>query len=160
SFARYGWCASIRGVEGGGTVEGLPGYTFTTDSGEFALKCPTEIAITDRLEMELSKFGFIPFCHQRYSDTAVFFSVNTVQKSRLYDSPEANENARLTVQLPIIFAASRFAHYLMTLTRDKIGSFMSATQMEAFLNSWIKQYVLDDDHGSNELKAKFPLRQA
>lgn len=50
AFSKYGWTAAIRGVEGGGRVGGLPTHTFKTDEGDVALKCPTEIAITDRRE--------------------------------------------------------------------------------------------------------------
>src|SRR5262249_5107087 len=63
AFAQYGWCAAIRGVEGGGKVEGLPFHMFRTDDGDQALKCPTEVAITDRREKELNDLGFISLCH-------------------------------------------------------------------------------------------------
>ncbi|HWS55034.1 MAG TPA: type VI secretion system contractile sheath large subunit, partial [Pyrinomonadaceae bacterium] len=59
AFAKHKWTAAIRGVEGGGIVEGLPAHTFRTDEGDVALKCPTEIAITDRREKELNDLGFI-----------------------------------------------------------------------------------------------------
>ncbi|HEY6372829.1 MAG TPA: type VI secretion system contractile sheath large subunit [Candidatus Sulfotelmatobacter sp.] len=160
SFARYGWCAAIRGVEGGGLVEGLPTYTFAADDGEVALKCPTEIGITDRREAELSKAGFIPLVHAKNTDYAAFFTVNTVSKPRPYESPEAAENARLSVQLPYIFAVSRFAHYISCIARDKIGSFMSRNDLERFMNRWIANYVRSDDNTVMEAKAKYPLREA
>ena len=160
AFAMYGWCAAIRGVEGGGLVEGLPAHTFRTDEGDVALKCPTEIAITDRREKELADLGFIPLVHCKGTDYAAFFSVNSAQKPKLYDKDAANANARLSTQLPYILAVSRFAHYLKSMMRDKLGSFMSRSQCETFLNNWIKNYTISDDDAPAVIKAKNPLREA
>jgi type VI secretion system protein ImpC len=160
AFARHEWCAAIRGVEGGGLVEGLPAHTFTTDDGDIATKCPTEIAITDRRENELSKLGFIPLCHYKGTDTAIFMAAQSAQKPQIYLDDEANANARLSTQLQYILACSRFAHFLKVMMRDKIGKFMSRDECESFLNKWISQYVLLDDMASQDLKAKFPLREA
>ncbi|ADW70800.1 type VI secretion system contractile sheath large subunit [Granulicella tundricola] len=160
SFARSGWCSAIRGVEGGGLVEGLTAHNFTTDEGDVALKCPTEVTITDRREKELADQGFVPLVHCKGTDKAAFFSVQTVNKPKLYDKPEANANARLSAQLPYIMAMSRFAHYLKAMMRDKIGSAMSRVEAEKFLNQWVNQYVLADDTGSAAAKAKRPLREA
>jgi type VI secretion system protein ImpC len=112
AFAKYGWCAAIRGAEGGGAVEGLPAHTFRTTSGDLSLKCPTEVAITDRREKELNDLGFIALCHKKNSDVAVFFGGQTTNKSKLYNTNEANANARISAMLPYVLAASRFAHYL------------------------------------------------
>jgi len=160
SFAQYHWCVAIRGVEGGGLVEGLPTHTFRTDEGEVALKCPTEIAITDRREKEFSDLGFIPLVHCKGTDYAAFFGAQSTNKPAKYDSDFANANARLSTQLQYLFAVSRFAHYLKAMMRDKIGSFMSRTECEGFLNKWISNYVLLDDTAGQELKAKYPLREA
>ncbi|MGE5451687.1 MAG: type VI secretion system contractile sheath large subunit [Acidobacteriota bacterium] len=160
AFENYGWCAAIRGVEGGGLVEDLPTHTFKTDDGEVALKCPTEIAITDRREKELSDLGFVPLVHCKNTDYAAFFGAQSVQKSKKYDNPAANANAALAAQLQYIFSVCRIAHYLKAMMRDKIGSFASAGNVETFLNSWIGQYVLADDSASHEAKAKYPLREA
>jgi type VI secretion system protein ImpC len=160
AFALYGWCAAIRGVEGGGLVEGLPSHTFRTDEGDVALKCPTEIAITDRREKELADQGLVPLVHCKGTDYAAFFSVQSAQKPKLYDKDSANASARLSAQLPYIFAVSRFAHYLKSMMRDKIGSFMSRTQCETFLNNWIRNYAIADDDAPAALKAKNPLREA
>ena len=154
SFAQYGWCASIRGVEGGGLVEGLPAHNFHTDEGDVALKCPTEVAITDRREKELADQGFVPLVHCKGTDYAAFFSVQTAQKPKLYDKEAANANARLSTQLPYILAVSRFAHYLKAMMRDKIGSFMSRTECERFLNQWIINYVTPDDIGLGQRKGQ------
>jgi type VI secretion system protein ImpC len=160
AFAQYGWCAAIRGVEGGGLVEGLPTHNFTTDSGDVALKCPTEAPVTDRREKELADLGFIPLVHCKGTDYAAFFSVQSGQKSKVYDSEAANANARLSTQLPYILAISRFAHYLKSMMRDKLGSFMSRTDCERFLNQWIVNYVTPDDTASATVKASHPLRDA
>lgn len=160
AFAKHGWCAAIRGVEGGGLVEGLPTHTFTTDDGEVALKCPTEIAITDRREKELADLGFIPLVHCKGTDYAAFFSTQSVQKAKEYDTDTANANARLSNQLQYIMATSRFAHYLKSMVRDKIGSFASRADCQHFLSRWIDQYVLASDDATQEMKAKYPLREA
>ena len=160
AFALYGWCAAIRGVEGGGLVEGLPTHAFRTDDGDVALKCPTEIAITDRREKELADLGFIPLVHCKGTDYAAFFGVQSAQKPRKYDQESANANARLSTQLPYIFAVSRFAHYLKAMMRDKIGSFMSRSECQTFLNRWIMNYVAGSDSVSSTIKAQRPLRDA
>jgi type VI secretion system protein ImpC len=160
SFAKYQWCASIRGVEGGGLVQGLPTHNFMTDEGDVALKCPTEIAITDRREKEFSDLGFIPLVHCKNEDYAAFFGAQSAQKAKKYDLDAANANARLSTQLQYILAVSRFAHYLKAMMRDKIGSFMSRSECEQFLTQWLNQYVLGGDLGGPELKARKPLSQA
>ncbi len=160
SFSLYGMCVAMRGVEGGGLVEGLPTHSFKTDEGDVATKCPTEIPITDRREKELADLGFLPLVHCKGTDYAAFFSVQSCQKPKIYDSDSANANARLATQLPYIMAMSRFAHYLKSMMRDKIGSFMARGEAEEFLNRWIKQYVTENDNASPEIKAKRPLREA
>jgi type VI secretion system protein ImpC len=160
AFSNYGWCAAIRGVEGGGMVEGLPAHTFRTDEGDVALKCPTEIAITDRREKELADQGFVPLVHCKGTDYAAFFSVQSAQKPKVYDKEAANANARLSAQLPYILAMSRFAHYLKAMMRDKIGSFMTRNDCQRFLNTWISQYVCADDNATQSVKAQLPLREA
>ncbi|WP_374592168.1 type VI secretion system contractile sheath large subunit [Aquabacterium sp.] len=160
AFESYGWCAAIRGVEGGGLVEDLPTHTFKTDDGEVALKCPTEISITDRREKELSDLGFVPLVHCKNTDYAAFFGAQSAQKAKKFETDAANANAVLSAQMQYIFAVSRVAHYLKAMMRDKIGSFASAGNVEEFLNRWISQYVLLDDGASQEAKAQFPLREA
>lgn len=160
AFAKYSWCAAIRGVEGGGKVEGLPTHTFSTDEGEIALKCPTEVAITDRREKELADLGFIPLVHCKGTDYAAFFSTQATQKAKSYHSDDANANAKLSSQLQYIMAVSRFAHYIKAMMRDKIGSFMSASDAQRFLNTWIMKYVTEDNEATAAVKAEFPLREA
>jgi type VI secretion system protein ImpC len=162
AFAQYGWCAAIRGVEGGGAVTGLPVFTYSTDAaGKLrALQCPTELSITDRREKELSDLGFIPLCHKKSSDLAAFFGAQTAGKPKKYNLEQANSNARLSALLPYVLSASRFAHYLKVIMRDKIGSFMTRENVEQYLNNWIADYVLVNDNAPQSIKAQFPLREA
>ena len=141
-------------------MSGLPTHTFKTDEGDIALKCPTEIAITDRREKELSDLGFIALCHCQGTDYAAFFGGATSQKAALYNTPQANANANVSAQLPYVLAASRFAHYLKVIMRDKVGSFTTRAGVEAFLNEWISEYVLINDDAPQSAKAKYPLSEA
>lgn len=160
AFAQYSWCAAIRGVEGGGDVRGLPTHTFRTDEGDIALKCPTEIAITDRREKELNDLGFISLVHCKNTDFAAFFGGQTANKPKLYNTNEANANSRISAMLPYVLAASRFAHYIKVIMRDKIGSFMTRSNVSEYLNKWISSYVLLSDSATQSEKARFPLRDA
>lgn len=160
AFSHYKWTAAIRGVEGGGIVEGLPSFTFKTTDGDIALKCPTETAITDRREKELSDLGFIALCHCKGTDYAAFFGIQTAQKPKVYNEDDANANATLSARLSYILAASRFAHYIKVIMRDKVGTFMTRENVEKYLNTWIASYVVINDNASQPVKAKFPLREA
>ncbi|QEK39134.1 type VI secretion system contractile sheath large subunit [Candidatus Nesciobacter abundans] len=160
AFAKFGWTAAIRGVEGGGLVENLPAYTFKTQYGDIALKCPTETIITDRREKELSDLGFITICHNKGTDKAVFFGSQSTQKPKEYNLPEATSNALISSRLPYMLNVSRFAHYIKMIMREKIGSFASAEDIETYLNTWIAQYVFLSDTGSQGIKSRYPLREA
>lgn len=161
SFKQYGWCTSIRGVESGGAVEGLPTHTFPSDDGGTDMKCPTEIAISDRREAELAKAGFMPLVHRKNSDFAAFIGAQSLHKPQEYDDPDATANANLGARLPYLFAVCRFAHYLKCMVRDKVGSFKSANAMQMELQDWILQYVDGDpDHSSEATKAQHPLSAA
>ena len=160
AFAKTGFCTAIRGAEGGGKVENLPTHVFTSDDGDLDAKCPTEIGITDRRELELSNLGFLPLCHYKNTDYAVFFGAQTTQKPKKYDRPEATANAAISARLPYIMATSRFAHYLKVMGRDKIGSFMEASNVETWLNRWIQNYVNPNVDAGQDMKARFPLREA
>jgi type VI secretion system protein ImpC len=160
AFSRHGFCTAIRGAEGGGKVDNLPPHIFQSDDGDMDAKCPTEIGITDRREYELSNLGFLPLCHYKNQDFAVFFGAQTTQKAKEYDRPDATANAKISARLPYIMATGRFAHYLKVMARDKIGSFMEAADCEVWLNRWIKNYVNTNENAGAESKAKFPLREA
>jgi len=161
SFKLYGWCSRIRGVESGGAVEGLPVHTFPTDDGGVDMKCPTEIAISDRREAELAKNGFMPLIHKKNSDFAAFIGAQSLQKPAEYDDPDATANANLAARLPYLFATCRFAHYLKCIVRDKIGSFKEREDMQKWLQSWIYNYVDPNPAMSDDLdKARKPLAAA
>lgn len=161
AFKQYGWCTTIRGVESGGMVEGLPVHTFPTDDGGVDMKCPTEIAITDRRESELAKNGFMPLSHWKNTDYAVFVGAQSLHKPAEYDDADATANANLGARLPYLFATTRFAHYLKCIVRDKVGSFKERADMEKWLNNWIMQYVEPDpSNASDEAKARRPLAAA
>ncbi|MFP2431135.1 type VI secretion system contractile sheath large subunit [Enterobacter ludwigii] len=160
AFEEYGWCTAIRGVEGGGLVDALPTYKYTSISGERVVQCPTEIAITERREKELAELGFIPLVYYKGTEKGVFFSVNTPNKPRQYDSEQANANARLAVQLQYIMAISRFAHYIKIIMRNKLGGFTTQLKCQNHLQKWINKYILSEDDAPLKYKAKFPLRDA
>ena len=161
SFKLYGWCSRIRGIESGGAVEGLPTHTFATDDGGQDMKCPTEIAISDRREAELAKNGFMPILHRKNSDFAAFIGAQSLQKPAEYDDPDATANANLSARLPYLFACCRFAHYLKCIVRDKIGSFKEREAMQKWLQRWIMNYVDGDPVNSSEIvKAQKPLADA
>lgn len=160
AFAQHSWCAAIRGVEGGGAVEKLPDHIFQTAAGDKAMKCPTEVAITDRREKELDALGFIALVHKKNEGLAVFFGGQTANRPTTYNTAEANANARISAMLPYVLAASRFAHYIKVIMRDKVGSFMTRDNVRAYLNTWIADYVLVNDNAPQEIKAQYPLREA
>ncbi len=161
SFKLYGWCSRIRGVESGGAVEGLPTHTFPSDDGGVDMKCPTEIAISDRREAELAKNGLMPLVHRKNSDFAAFIGAQSLQKPAEYDDPDATANANLAARLPYLFATCRFAHYLKCMVRDKVGAFKERHEMERWLNDWIMNYVDGDPANSSEhTKAEKPLAAA
>ena len=161
SFKLYGWCSRIRGIESGGAVEGLPTHTFPSDDGGVDMKCPTEIAISDRREAELAKSGFMPLIHKKNSDFAAFIGAQSLQKPFEYDDPDATANANLAARMQYMFACNRFGHYLKCIVRDKVGSFKERADMEKWLNNWIRNYVDGDPANSSEAtKAQKPLAAA
>jgi len=160
AFSKFGFCTAIRGAENGGKVENLPSHVFASDDGDMDTKCPTEVGITDRREFELSNQGFLPLLHYKNNDYAVFFGGQSTQKSKTYDRPEATRNAKISARLPYMMITSRFAHYLKVMARDKIGSSMEASNVEAWLDRWIQDYVNPNENAGQEMKNKFPLREA
>lgn len=163
SFAKYRWCPNIIGPQAGGTVENLPLHQYEA-MGELQTKIPTEIAISERREFELSEEGFIALTYRKDSDNACFFSANSAQKPKYFGtSPEAKDaelNYRLGTQLPYMFVTCRIAHYLKVLQREQLGSFKERADLEAELNKWINQYVADQDGVAPQIRARRPLRKA
>ncbi|MBC7501751.1 MAG: type VI secretion system contractile sheath large subunit [Herminiimonas sp.] len=159
AYAKHSWTTAIRGVEGGGKIVGMTAHTFKTDEGDVVLKCPTEVAITDRREKELNDLGFIAVVNSKGSNFAAFFGGQTVNKPKLYNLDSANANAALSSRLPYVLAASRFAHYIKVIMRDKVGSFQTRQGVEAFLNTWLSSYVLLSPNATQGEKARFPLAE-
>jgi type VI secretion system protein ImpC len=160
AFKTYGWCTQIRGAESGGVVEGLPCHTFGTDDGGVDMKCPTEIAITDRREAELSKAGLLPLIHWKNTDYAVFIGAQSLNQPKEFEDPDATANANLSARLPYMFAICRFAHYLKCMVRDKIGSFTTEADLQNYLSNWINRYVVNSNSASDQMKANYPLGAA
>ena len=159
AFAKHGWSTAIRGVEGGGKVSGMTAHSYKTDEGDVVLKCPTEVTITDRREKELNDLGFIAVVNSKGSDYSAFFGGQTTNKPKVYNLDSANANAALSSRLPYVLAASRFAHYLKVMMRDKVGSFQTAASVSGYLNDWLASYVLLSSNASQESKARFPLSE-
>ncbi len=168
TFAKSGWLAEIRGVKtgeaagsaGGGVVNGLPVHSFSTDKQGVVPKCSTDAMITDYQEQDLGELGFLPLCHCQGTELSVFYTNQSIQKAKKYDTPAATMNARISAMLQYILCASRFAHYLKVMARDKIGSFQEAGECEEYLHNWLQQYVTSDAEASPATKARFPLREA
>ena len=142
----------------------LPTHTFPTDDGGVDLKCPTEIAISDRREHELAKSGLIPIIHRKNTDKAAFIGAQSVYKPKKYfgeKGVEATASDNLSSRLPYMFAVSRFAHYLKCMVRDKIGSMKEKDELTIWLQTWINEYVDADPALSSEAqKARKPLAAA
>jgi len=164
AYKEYGWCTRIRGVQSGGEVLNLPTHTFPTDDGGVDLKCPTELAISDRREHELAKSGLIPIIHRKNTDKAAFIGAQSVYKPKKYEGKngiEATASDNLSARLPYMFAVSRFAHYLKCMVRDKVGATKEKEGLRLWLQEWITQYVDGDPlHSSESTKAKLPLADA
>jgi len=159
AFAKHSWTTAIRGVEGGGKISGMTAHLYKTDEGDKVLKCPTEVAITDRREKELNDLGFIAAVNSKGSDFAAFFGGQTVNKPKVYNLDAANANAALSSRLPYVLAASRFAHYIKVIMRDKVGSFQTRQSVENYLNTWLSSYVLLSPNATQGEKARFPLAE-
>lgn len=155
SFIQTGWFDSFSGLENGGVVNDLPVPLF--DAIEIP-KMSVDVCIPDQVERELSNLGFICLQHRRWTTDCVFYGRQTVHQPKKYWTKKASDNARLSTMLPHILAASRFAHYIKGILRDKIGSFQNRREMERYLNKWLGKYVVADATSSPVLKAKHPLR--
>jgi type VI secretion system protein ImpC len=163
SFAKFRWCPNIIGPQSGGAVEDLPVHLFES-LGELQAKIPTEVLITDRKEFELAEEGFISLTMRKGSDNAAFFSANSVQKPKNFpntkEGKEAETNYKLGTQLPYMMIINRLAHYIKVLQREQIGSWKERQDLERELNTWIRQYVADQENPPAEVRSRRPLRAA
>jgi type VI secretion system protein ImpC len=162
AFKEYRWCSRICGVESGGEVDNLPTHTFPTDDGGIDLKCPTEIAISERSEAELAKSGLMPLIHRKNTDRAAFIGAQSLMRPEPYqNNPEATASSNLAARLPYMFAVSRFAHYLKCMVRDKVGSYKEQEQLQKWMHNWIQDYVDGDPvNSTEETRACRPLADA
>src|SRR2546421_8118069 len=124
------------------------------------MKCPSETPITDRREKEMADQGFVPLVHCKGTANAAFFSVQSTQKAKKYQTDSATANARISAQLPYIFAVSRFAHYLKSMMRDKIGGFTSRGESQRLFKRRIHNYVVSNHDVGFAMKAKNPPKEA
>ncbi|KGE78759.1 MULTISPECIES: type VI secretion system contractile sheath large subunit [Halomonas] len=163
SFAKYRWAPNIIGPQSGGAVENLPVHTFEA-MGQVQSKIPTEVLVTDRREFEMAEEGFISLTMRKGSDNAAFFSANSVQKPKTFpNTPEGREaetNYKLGTQLPYVFIVNRLAHYIKVLQREQIGSWKERQDLERELNTWIRQYVADQENPPADVRSRRPLRAA
>ncbi len=160
SFAETGWFSNMIGPMNGGKVDNLPVYVYKDMDGEKLIKCPTEVAITDRREKELSENGCISLCYCKGADYSSFFSSQSLNKTLHYDKDSANANATLSTRFQYMLNTSRFAHYICCMMRDRIGTFTSTKELDAYFNTWIAQYVLWNGEDFPELLHKYPLKEA
>jgi len=163
SFAKYRWCTSIIGPQGGGAVKELPIHNFE-EMGTNRQKIPTEILISERREYELAKEGFIALNMRKGADDAAFFSANSIQKPKTYpnttEGQKAQTNYALSTQLPYMYITNRLSHYIKVMQRENIGTWKEAVDLELGLNDWIRQYVADMDNPMDGVRSRRPLRSA
>lgn len=158
SFKDNGWLVNIRGPRAGGKVENLPLHQFDAGRG-LQTKVPSESIISETREMEFANLGFIPLSYYKNSDYACFFSANSTQRAKLYNTPEATANSRINARMPYIFLASRIGHYLKVLQRENIGSVKDKKILEKELNSWLQTLVTTMNDPGPELMATHPLQE-
>lgn len=163
-FANVGWFGHIRGVPrnqiGGGLVADFPTIEFETDASGIANRPITDIVVTDSLERELSELGMIPLCQCYDLPYSAFYSNQSLQRSAKPSSRTLEFNAKLSGMLQHVLCASRVAHYIKVMIRDKVGSFISAEGCEAFLTQWLFRYTTGREDLDWEEQARYPLREA
>lgn len=159
AYRRFGWCTAVRGAENGGKVDNLPNYIYRNDARDVVQLCPAQVNLTDEREKELSDLGFLPLVHYKNAAHGVFMGAQTVHKPKIYTDPAATANAAISARLPYVMASSRITQYLKVIGRDRVGSNLSAADVEKSLDRWLHQYVNPNAIG-NEAKATHPLAEA
>ncbi|WP_041590106.1 type VI secretion system contractile sheath large subunit [Teredinibacter turnerae] len=163
-FAAVGWFGHIRGVPrdllGGGLVTNLPMDSFDTDKTGVAFKPATDILITDALEREISELGMVPLCHCYNTPFAAFYSNQSVQSVNRASNSTTAINYKLSTMLQHVLCASRVAHYIKVMIRDKVGSFLSAEECQVYLGTWLRRYTTGRHDLEWEQQARYPLREA
>jgi len=160
SFSQYRWCLNISGAEDGKVA----GLHMTSKTNSHRSIIPARVLISDRRESELVKHGFIPLSVRKGSDTAAFYSAQSVQSVNVFADTEegraATLNHLLGAQFPYLFIVSRLSHYLKMMQRENIGGWKTRLDIDKELNNWLRQYVSDMDNPTPAVRARRPLRKA
>jgi type VI secretion system protein ImpD len=163
-YANVGWFGHIRGVPrnqvAGGLLTNLPVDCFATDADNIAHKPVTDVLITDTREREISDLGLIPLCQCYDTPFAAFYNNQSVQAPKIVDSKDTNINAKLSGMLQHVLCGSRIAHYIKVMIRDKVGSFVTASDCENYLRDWLFKYTTGRDDLEWEEQARYPLKEA
>lgn len=161
-FINIGWFGHIRGVPrsmvAGGLLTTLPVDYFATDAADIAYKPVTDVIITDSTEKHLSELGFIPLCQCYLSPLAAFYNNQSIQLPQVHNTKYATVNDKLSTMLQHILCASRMAHYIKIIMRDKVGSFHSASDCEDYLRDWLYEYSTGREDLNWEDQARYPLK--
>ena len=164
AFANHAWPADVRGSEtdfvGAGLVTELPIEPFRTDPDHVWVRPPLDLLLSDGLETSLVEAGLMPLSALPFGEEAVFSAVRSLKAPANYigrTAAAANANARLSSQLNSMLCVSRFAHYIKIMGRDMVGSFKTAEEIEARLQTWLTSYVNSNLAAGPESRARFPL---
>ncbi|MFL1486184.1 type VI secretion system contractile sheath large subunit [Marinobacter sp. LN3S78] len=165
AFCESGWFAQIRGFRAGqvahGVVDNLPSIQTNTRTGVlFPSRHAVDWQITDRMERALADEGFLPLSPLANTEMLAFHSVPSVQQPATYEKPSAEMSARLSAMLHYTLCVSRFAHYLKVMGRDRVGGYRTPEDCEEQLRKWLRGYTMATEGASDEMRARFPLRDA
>ncbi len=159
SFTKWGWMNNVAGKNAGGKVGELPIHTYQR-AGADTYKVPTEAWITDTNEFCWSELGFIPLVSYQNQNFAVFFSSQSTREPNLnLIDPQSRANERLGASLANIMLTCRFAHYLKCILRDNLGRGMTQDKMKNELDTWAKQYWVNQPDVDDATMCKRPLRK-
>ena len=163
-FDQSGWFADLRGAPqdriGGGLVTEVAPFLFATDLHGIAAQAPIEIRLSNVQEQQLAELGMVPLSAAPYSPALLLNTNASLHAPPRYDRVEATWNARISSMLQYVLCVSRFAHYLMIQMRDRIGSQLSPNDLERQLSRWLGAYCLGSDGASDDMRARYPLREA
>lgn len=161
-FGEIGWFAQTRGVPrnqlAGGVVTGYQPVPIPDSTGAYHIL--TDVVITDTIERELNDLGLMTLCQCYGVPLAAFHSNPSLHSAKTFNDKSATANARISAMLQQVLCASRFAHYLKVMIRDKVGSYSTEKECELMLTQWLNKYTTGRDDLSWEMRAKYPLRDA
>ena len=164
AYGHNRWLADIRGaqrgIDSGGLVMGPATINFTTDTPEVCPKPILDLMVNDSLERQMAELGFMSLTACPGTPLAAFYSCPSTQKPKLYNTPDATANAKISSMLNYILCVSRFAHYVKIIGRDKVGGYRDAEDLQQEIYRWIIDYVTSDPDASVSVKSRRPLRAA